>query len=249
MNIFLDNQYLIFSTIFKCREVIFLRMEAVNLSIKELKNELIARGVDISDCIEKSDLVRKYNESKPKVGAISQKSSIVSSLQCTEIQVTGEEGAPKIGLIILHGYGANRHDLFPIIYDILKSWKYPEKPSFTCLVPDGPLQLDQNSRAWFPLNFIQLISTPPMQLAENSLPGLDDATAKVQGLVDHLIGTGCAKLILGGFSQGAILSAHTTFSMSDPSKIAALALFSCAVQAREKWEKAAKGLRFFFYFL
>lgn len=212
-----------------------------HLSIKELKSVLIERRVNISDCIEKSDLVRKYNETAPKVGSVSQKSVIVSSLQCTEIQVIGKAEAPKVGIIILHGYGANRHDLFPTIYEILRTWPYPEKPSFQCLVPDAPLQLDQNSRAWFPLNFIQLISTPPLQLAELSLPGLDDARDKVLGLIEHL-SSSCSKIILGGFSQGAILCAHTTFTMRDPSKIAGLALFSCAVQAKEQWIKAVKGI-------
>jgi len=215
--------------------------EAMKLSVKVLKGALAHRGVDYSDCIEKSDLARKYVETTPKEGTVFNTQKIVGGLECNELTMVGSPGSPKLGVVILHGYGANRHDLFPIIHQLLKTWSSPTKPSIYALVPDGPITLSQTSKAWFPLDFMKLISTPPTELAKGSLPGLDDASDKVIELINEMVNQSCEKIILSGFSQGAILSAHSTFRLPDTKSIAALGLFSCAVQAREKWTEAAKG--------
>merc|ERR1712137_865028 len=217
--------------------------EAMKLSVKVLKGALAHRGVDYSDCIEKSDLARKYVETTPKEGTVFNTQKIVGGLECNELTMVGSPGSPKLGVVILHGYGANRHDLFPIIHQLLKTWSSPTKPSIYALVPDGPITLSQTSKAWFPLDFMKLISTPPTELAKGSLPGLDDASDKVIELINEMVNQSCEKIILSGFSQGAILSAHSTFRLPDTKSIAALGLFSCAVQAREKWTEAAKELK------
>ena len=205
----------------------------MKLSVRELRAVLAKRGVDYSDCIEKSELAQKFVDSVPKPGTLEQGQSNVGGLNCTEVH---------LGIVLLHGYGANRHDLFPIIHQLLSNSSFSRKPSICCLIPDAPLCLDgKSSRAWFPLNFMQLLSTPPEQLAELSLPGLDDASDKVLELVEELRKQSCDKVMLSGFSQGAILSAHSVFRMEDPSIVSALGLFSPAVQSKRTWIEAAKS--------
>lgn len=217
----------------------------MSLSVKQLKQILSQRGVDISDCIEKVDLAKKYVASCPKVGSMQTTTQKIGDLTCTVLNKVGESSSEGIGIILMHGYGANRHDLFPFINGLLQSYQSPNNVSIRCILPDAPISLagQGSGRAWFPLNVMQLATTPPLQIAEMTLPGLDDARKHVENIVNDLLEQNFKRVIISGFSQGAILSAHTSFNMSDVSCIRGLGLFSCAVQARKEWEEAAKKFK------
>merc|ERR1712100_711930 len=162
--------------------------KAMSLSVKQLKQILSQRGVDISDCLEKSDLAKKYVETCRTVGKVYTRTTKVGDLNCTVLDKEGEDSSSRIGIILMHGYGANRHDLLPFMNGLLQNYTSPSKSTIRCILPDAPIPIDGNSSslAWFPLNIIQLATTPPPQLAEMTLPGLNEACEKVKQLAKNL---------------------------------------------------------------
>jgi phospholipase/carboxylesterase len=96
------------------------------------------------------------------------------------------EGESRGSLVLLHGRGADEHDLFPLL-DLLD----PER-RLHGLTPQGPLALPPGGRHWYQLAGIP---TPDGETFWSSFAALAE-------LVD-----GAQKpLVLGGFSQGAVMS-------------------------------------------
>ncbi|MDX6397269.1 MAG: phospholipase/carboxylesterase, partial [Gaiellaceae bacterium] len=96
------------------------------------------------------------------------------------------EGAAQGTLVLLHGRGADEHDLYPLL-DALD----PER-RLLGLTPQGPLTLSPGGRHWYRLGGIP---TPDPDTFWPSFVELSE-------LVDGLSGP----VVLGGFSQGAVMS-------------------------------------------
>jgi phospholipase/carboxylesterase len=96
------------------------------------------------------------------------------------------EGEPAGTLVLIHGRGADEHDLFPLL-DALD----PER-RLRGLTPGGPLALPPGGRHWYRLGGIP---TPEPETFWPSFEALSD-------FLDGLDGP----LVLGGFSQGAVMS-------------------------------------------
>jgi phospholipase/carboxylesterase len=119
---------------------------------------------------------------------------------------------PNSIVVMLHGYGAPGDDLV-FLADQL------EVPSNTALVfPEGPLDvgadagLGNGARGWWPIDSIQLqvaMFTGQVALASRAAcVGRQDARVMFSAFIDELqtrFGIGPSKMVLGGFSQGAIL--------------------------------------------
>jgi phospholipase/carboxylesterase len=95
-------------------------------------------------------------------------------------------GEPEGTLVLLHGRGADERDLFPLL-DVLD----PER-RLRGLTPRGPLTLPPGGRHWYRLGGIP---TPEPGTFWPSFEALD---AFLDGLQ--------TPLVLGGFSQGAVMS-------------------------------------------
>jgi phospholipase/carboxylesterase len=96
------------------------------------------------------------------------------------------EGEPAGTLVLLHGRGADEHDLYPLL-DALD----PER-RLRGLTPRGPLALPPGGRHWYRLGGIP---TPEPETFWPSFTGLAEL---LDGLEEPLV--------LGGFSQGAVMS-------------------------------------------
>jgi phospholipase/carboxylesterase len=96
------------------------------------------------------------------------------------------EGDSAGTLVLIHGRGADEHDLFPLL-DALD----PER-RLRGLTPGGPLALPPGGRHWYRLGGIP---TPEPETFWPSFEALSD-------FLDGLDGP----LVLGGFSQGAVMS-------------------------------------------
>jgi phospholipase/carboxylesterase len=111
-------------------------------------------------------------------------------------------GEPRGSLVLLHGRGADESDLYPLL-DLLD----PERRlhGFT---PQGPLTLPPGGRHWYRLGGIP---TPDPDTFWPSFAALEE-------LLD-----GVPKpLVLGGFSQGAVMSYATGLGRTPPQRPAAL---------------------------
>jgi phospholipase/carboxylesterase len=110
-------------------------------------------------------------------------------------------------LVLLHGLGADGNDLIG-----LAPYFAEMVPQITVAAPDGPEPCDMSpfGRQWFSLQSRE---------ADDMLAGAVRARADVDAFIDEqldLLGLDDDRLILGGFSQGAMTALHTGLRRARP---------------------------------
>lgn len=142
-------------------------------------------------------------------------------------------------VVLLHGYGANAEDLYPLH----KMINVP--PGTSWYFPQGPLELgnigNMKSRAWFPLgvadSILQAVETGNWSKVATLNPkGLDSARELLIHFIDNLK-IPYSKIILGGFSQGAMLALDTFLNLEE--KPLGLVILSGTVLKENKWKELA----------
>ncbi|HEU0336868.1 MAG TPA: hypothetical protein VFR43_09960 [Gaiellaceae bacterium] len=116
-------------------------------------------------------------------------------------------GEPSGALVLLHGRGADEHDLFPLL-DALD----PER-RLLGVTPRGPLSLPPGGAHWYRLGGIP---TPDPDTFE---PTFGQAAAFLDSLPFPL-----ERVVLGGFSQGAVMSWALGLAAGRPRPAAIVAL-------------------------
>ncbi len=113
-------------------------------------------------------------------------------------------------IFMLHGYGASMHDLAGL-YDVIKT-----DQSYDWIFPNGPLAIPMGGmegRAWFPIDMEELqkaMMTGQFRSFEDKEPkDFFDILPKVKTFIDEL-SQNYDEIIIGGFSQGAMVSSHIT---------------------------------------
>ncbi len=126
-------------------------------------------------------------------------------------------GAPEGALVLFHGRGADEHDLFPLLdaFD-------PER-RFVGATPRGPLSLPPGGAHWYVLGGIGTPEPSTFQASYAAATEWLDAF-----LAEH--GLGHDRLVLGGFSQGGVMSYALGLSAGRP-RPAALTVFSSFMPA------------------
>ena len=100
---------------------------------------------------------------------------------------------PAGALVLLHGRGTNEHDLVPLL-EVLD----PER-RLLGVTPRAPLTLPPGGQHWYVSVGIPRPDPASFHAAMNVVPAWLDALLENNGL-DH------ERLVLGGFSQGAVMS-------------------------------------------
>ena len=177
-------------------------------------------------------------------------SDVVSSIAGElEVHVVQAEAAARPPLLVVfnHGYAASGEDLVPYVPELLE--REPRLAPVRFAFPAGTLSLGMaawgDARAWWPLDWMKLstLSRSPegRQELRNEVPeGLGSARRKLQGCIEALLaGTGLPpeRVVLGGFSQGAMLA--TDLALSWEQRPAALVALSSVLLAAEKWRALA----------
>jgi phospholipase/carboxylesterase len=122
-------------------------------------------------------------------------------------------GEPEGALVLIHGRGADENDLFPLL-DALD----PER-RFVGATPRGPLSLPPGGAHWYALGGI---GTPDAETFGVSYPA---ASEWLDGfLAEH--GLGHERLVLGGFSQGGVMTYSLGLGDGRPRPAALIALSS-----------------------
>ncbi|HEY5957429.1 MAG TPA: hypothetical protein VIV60_12775 [Polyangiaceae bacterium] len=116
-------------------------------------------------------------------------------------------------VILLHGYGAPGDDLISLADEITA----PQGTRF--LFPHGPIDLESTmgpgsgARAWWPIDMVRMqvaLMTGQLDaLANELLPGLQASIGPITSFVraaSERFELPTSRIVLGGFSQGAILS-------------------------------------------
>ena len=115
--------------------------------------------------------------------------------------------APEGALVLLHGRGADEADLFPLL-DALD----PER-RLLGITPRGPLALPPGGAHWYALGGI------PTPDPDTFFPTFEAAGAFLDGLPVPL-----DRVVLGGFSQGAVMSWALGLGAGRPRPAAIVAL-------------------------
>ncbi len=163
----------------------------------------------------------------------------IGPLDCLEI--LGDPQSPTI--VLFHGYGADMNDLAPLAGAIQapknSNWYFPNGH---ISIPIGP---HSEGRAWFPIPLAEIELGSALDLSEVVPPGLKRARENARAFLEKLA-VPPLKLVLGGFSQGAMLATEVVMHMDQPP--AGLVLLSGTLVNSKEWEQLAKkkaGLRFF----
>ena len=169
------------------------------------------------------------------------------SLKCSVIQSDTLDEA-HCGLVILnHGFGASGDDLVDI-GAMLMDESEVIAAKFRFVFPEAPIDLGPmgmpGGRAWWPINMAQLAEINQAQdyseLTRISPPGMPEATTMLAAAMQEMRTTYRVaedNIVLGGFSQGAMISTHLTLSTGF--RPALLALFSGTLLCRDEWTRLA----------
>jgi len=158
----------------------------------------------------------------------------------------GGGGGPVV--VLLHGWGAPGDDLVPLGQEI----NAPRGTRF--LFPEAPLSLQLgfgDSRGWWMLDIErrqrEIAAGRARDLSREVPKGLAESRAQVSALLDDAERKlGAKQIVLGGFSQGAMLACDTALRAGRP--LAGLVLLSGTLLAADEWTPLMpkrKGLKVF----
>ena len=161
----------------------------------------------------------------------------LAGLDAIEVVVPGSSPG-ALTAVILHGYGADMTDLAPLA-SVLHA-----PPGSRWIFPNGILRIPMGpywtGSAWFPIDIAALEAAMSRgahrDMAEIAPPELPGAREAVLGLIASL-GVPLERLLLGGFSQGAMLATDLTLHL--PTSPAGLLLWSGTLLQRELWQALA----------
>ncbi len=145
----------------------------------------------------------------------------------------GGQGPPTF--VLLHGYGSAAEDWIPFV-DTIRipsggRFVFPQAPEHT-VPPDGPPQ----GRGWWRLDLASHIqpgrSIPDLSAARP--PGIRKAAALVEDLLARVHADPGGPVVLGGFSQGAMIASQVAFLSDAP--LSGLILLSGTIVDEPTWQ-------------
>jgi phospholipase/carboxylesterase len=128
-----------------------------------------------------------------------------------DVLVRPAAGTPEGALILLHGRGADEQDLHGLL-DVFD----PER-RLVGITPGGPLSLPPGGRHWY---VVPRVGFPE---AQTFAATYEELTSTLDGLLEQQ-GAGWDRTIIGGFSQGAVMSYATALGEGRPAPAGILAM-------------------------
>ncbi|QDK38965.1 alpha/beta hydrolase [Bdellovibrio sp. NC01] len=167
----------------------------------------------------------------------------LGKLHCQEINQ--DDNAPWV--IFFHGYGADANDLFSL-GDMIST-----KKTYNWLFPNGPLEVPigpaWTGRAWWNIDMMEIQRAMEAgthrDFSQDVPKGFDKARDMAMEAIRQLK-VPWNQIILGGFSQGAMLA--TELYLRAPETPKGLVIMSGTLVSQEEWKKlipARAGQKFF----
>jgi phospholipase/carboxylesterase len=128
-----------------------------------------------------------------------------------DVLVRPAAGSPEGALVLLHGRGADEQDLHGLL-DVFD----PER-RLVGITPGGPLSLPPGGRHWY---VVPRVGFPE---AQTFAATYEELTSTLDGLLEQQ-GAGWDRTIIGGFSQGAVMSYATALGEGRPAPAGILAM-------------------------
>ena len=157
-------------------------------------------------------------------------------LRCRVVRPEGD-APPRRVVVLCHGFGAPGDDLVAL-------GEWIEAPDTAWVFPEAPMELGGlygDSRAWWMIDLAALERDlqrgVPRDRAQEIPDGLAEARAALLALLPQIakdFGVGPERIVLGGFSQGAMLTLDV--ALHSPDTYGALVLLSGTLLARSVWE-------------
>ena len=167
-------------------------------------------------------------------------------LNCTIIDPARDAG-PKRLVILSHGFGAPGGDLVPLANELIHL--DPDLAKDTrWIFPAAPLSLDSRGmyggRAWWMIDLearIAAIERGEIETFRNDYPeGMAEASDALFEVAEAALDEAALEpknLIIGGFSQGSMVSTDVALRMEQPP--AALAVMSGTLLCEDRWKELA----------
>lgn len=162
----------------------------------------------------------------------------IQGVETIAVETPGADTA----VVFFHGYGANMNDLFPL-------WELWHRDHFNWYFPNGVQSLPMGyyeGRSWFSIDIEGLERAiregKTREMASYIPPELDATLGQLEMFLLE-IKKKHKKLIIGGFSQGAMCASH--LAMKDSFAVDGLILLSGNLLAEEKFPMAKKSLPFY----
>lgn len=160
----------------------------------------------------------------------------------------GDRGRqPEAVAVFCHGFGASGTDLVPLAGVLAEhSEEFAERVQF--VFPAAPLSLDAEGipggRAWWPIDMLKLqlaMATGNFRELRDGAPELlPQRRQQIAGLVDELrarTGLPASRIVLGGFSQGAMLTTDVSLHLEE--RPGGLVIWSGTLLNEAEWSAAA----------
>jgi len=172
---------------------------------------------------------------------------IVGRLKCRFVDDLPSGVAPRLLVVLCHGYGAPGTDLVPLAEEL-----FDQNPGLReevlFVFPEAPLSLEElglpEGRAWWPIDMVRLqlaVSTGRFQEMQQDVPvGLQEARDQLLETLHELrarTGVDVRSTVLGGFSQGAMISVESGLHLND--NLAALIIYSGTLIHLSEWSERA----------
>ena len=150
-------------------------------------------------------------------------------------------------VVLSHGFGAPGNDLVPLAGELLRL-----EPSLALdtqfIFPAAPMSLDSRGLygglAWWMIDLearMIAIEQGQLDIFRNDFPeGMAQASDALLGVVNAALeqtGLDASKLIIGGFSQGSMVSTDVALRMQE--RPAALAVLSGTLLCEDRWKELA----------
>lgn len=152
-------------------------------------------------------------------------------------------GGDGPAVVLCHGFGAAGDDLAPLhrVIDVERGTRW--------FFPEAPLEIDfgggASGRAWWPIDMERLMMMQargePRLLAQETPPGLAEARQALERVLAELAATRGvlpSRTVIGGFSQGAMLTTEVALHATER-PFAGLCAWSGALLSEERWVPAA----------
>ena len=163
---------------------------------------------------------------------------------------------PELAVVLCHGFGASGTDLVPLASEVLA--RAPALGSRVRFVlPAAPVTVPEfgggDARAWWPIDWeanlaLRAAGAAGQAKLRGRVPdGLTQARRQLAACleaVSQTSGLGAGRIVLGGFSQGAMVT--TDLALRQDEAPAALVILSGTLTSEAEWRSRAprrKGLR------
>jgi phospholipase/carboxylesterase len=171
----------------------------------------------------------------------------LGELQCQVVDALPEGSSPQLAVLLCHGFGAPAEDLVPLAAELLT-----QRPALARAVrfvfPAAPMQLEgmPGARAWWrlPPEVFQFGERDWERYADAVVEGLAPARRALLSCVEAVsrgMKLPLGRIVLGGFSQGAMLATDVALRLEEPP--AALAILSGILITKSDWSARAERRR------